>query len=232
MKPSVALLFSIFSLPAFTGDLGDVQTSPYNKTYALIGGGYYSSNYETNYTSYFLGTLTEKQTFNDENNSGYGQIGLGASARVGSLEFDHQLVLAKLGSSVNFISTASTPGKWTISQDFDFGYDWMPKINLIKKLTGYGILGVHYARFHYVKIPLNQTVTMFDHTKNQIGFNLGVGLFYNLCPSLDVGVKYQHWQYSSTKFHGINSARTTIDDENYTPTFNLIGAEVRYTFVG
>lgn len=232
MKPSAVLLFSIVSLPAFAGDLGGVQISPDNTTYALIGGGYYSSNYLANYTNYFLGALTAKKTFNDTNNSGYGQIGLGATARVGSLEFDHQLVIAKLGASADFISQISSLGKWSWSQDFDFGYDWMPKINLVKKFTAYGILGVHYARFDYVKIPLNPTSTMFDHKKNQIGFNLGAGLFYALCPSLDVGVKYQHWQYNSIQFSGLNPSMTMIDVENITPTFNLVGAEVRYTFVG
>ena len=61
------------------------------------------------------------------------QTGLGASANIGSLKFDHQLVLAKLASSVNFISEISSLGKWSWSQDFDFGYDWMPKIGLVKK---------------------------------------------------------------------------------------------------
>jgi len=227
MKISAVLLLSIASLPTFAGSMGEENISPFNTTYVLIGGGYYGSDYQANYTNYFLGALTAKQSFNDSNDGGYGQIGLGATAHIGSLAFNHQLVLAKLGDSVKF-KTGSSNWRW--SQNVDVGYDWMPKINIAEKLTGYGILGVHYARFTYQKITSSQTSTRFNNYKDQIGFNLGAGLFYTIYPQLDLGVKYQHWQYGSTQVSGIDLASTSIDVQDLKPAFNLIGAELRYTF--
>jgi len=156
---------------------------------------------------------------------------LGSSAHIGSLAFDHQLSVAKLGDSVRFKTGRSNISNWRLTQNVDFGYDWMPKLNVLDKLTAYGILGAHYARFMYQKTTLSQTSTRFNNHKDQIGFNLGAGLFYALCPQLDVGVKYQHWQYGSTQVSGVNLAATSIDVEDIKPAFNLIGAELRYTFV-
>tara|TARA_R110000868_G_scaffold115947_1_gene309275 strand:- start:286 stop:975 length:690 start_codon:yes stop_codon:yes gene_type:complete len=227
MKKSFALLCSIASLSAFAGGMGDVDLAQKNTTYALIGGGYYGSNFQANYTGYLFDDLFEKKSFNDTNNSGYGQIGLGATAHIGSLEFDHQLVLSKLGESVKFQTGSSN---WRFSQNIDFGYDWMPKVNLLDKLTGYGILGVHYARFTYQKTTSSQTATRFNNYKDQVGFNLGAGLFYAIYHHFDLGVKYQHWQYGSAQVSGMNLISSLIDVQDIKPAFNLIGAELRYTF--
>lgn len=230
MKWSSALLLCITPLSVFSGSVGEVDIPTTNTTYAFIGGGYYGSDYQSNYTNYFLGALTRKQSFNDTNNSGYGQIGLGVTSHIGSFVFDQQLSLAKLGDSVTFQTGNSNISHWKYSQNIDFGYDWMPKINVYEKLTAYGMLGVHYARFTYQKSTSSETSTRFNNYKDQIGFNLGAGLFYSLCPNLDLGVKYQHWQYSSTQVSGINLASTSIDIQDIKPAFNLIGAELRYRF--
>lgn len=225
MKFYAPLLLSIIAAPTFAGGMGDAQSSPPNRTYVSIGGGYYGSNYQENYTNYSSGVLSKQESFNGSNTSGYGQVGLGASARIGSLSFDHQLSIAKLGDAVSFNTPQST---WRFSQNVDFGYDFMPKINMLQKISGYGLLGAHYARFTYQKKTSSPTSTSFNTYKDQIGFNLGAGLNYHINAKVDLGIKYQHWQYASTQVNGKNPASTSIDIEQLRPSYNLIGLELRY----
>jgi len=46
--------------------------------------------------------------------------------------------------------------------------------------------------------------------------------------NVDVGIKYQHWQYASVQVNGANPTSTLIDIEHLTPSYNLIGLELRY----
>lgn len=224
MKASIALLVSITALPVFAGEMAGAHASPHT-TYVAIGGGYYGSNDQANYTNYTLGSLTAQQSFNDTNTSGYGQLGLGSSAQLGGFEFDHQLSIGKLGDAITFTTPDSN---WRFSQNVDFGYDFMPKINMHPKISAFGILGVHYARFTYKKSSSAPTATIFNDYKDQIGFNLGAGINYQFNDNVVIGIKYQHWQYGSTQVNGINSASTSIDIEQFVPAFNLIGAELHY----
>ena len=225
MKNLIILLSTLTACPALAGAMADTQTSTPNRTYVAVGGGYYSSNYQADYTHYTQGVLTSKESFNDAASNGYGQIGLGSRAHFGMLAFDHQLVISKLGGSESF----TTPGSnWHFSQNVDFGYDWMPSIPLLEKLEGVGMLGVHYARFTYQKKSSSLTAVTFNNYKDQIGFNLGAGLNYHLNEALDLGVKYQHWQYSSTQVSGINATATSIDVQQIGPSFNLVGLELHY----
>lgn len=227
MKTSIALLCSVIATPIFAGSMGDVSSSMANSTYVSIGGGYYGADYRSNYTNYTLGALTTEQSFNDTNTNGYGQLGLGASAQIGSWVFDHQVSIAKLGGSDKFTTGSSN---WSHTQNVDFGYDLMPKMSLLEKINAYGILGAHYARFTNKKIPfvVSSTPTEFNNYNDQVGFNLGAGLSYQVNPNVLVGIKYQHLQYQSFQINGANPALTVIDIQQITPSYNLIGAELRY----
>jgi opacity protein-like surface antigen len=222
-------VFSILSLaaffPAFAGGMGSQETSM-GTTYLFIGGGYYTGQYQSNYTNYFGGALTTQQSFNNSiSNNGYGQIGLGTGAKIGSFLFDHQFAIGKLGGSDTFNALNSN---WYYKQTIDYGYDFMPKVSLWDSLNAYGILGAHYARFTYQKNPFPASATTFNNGKDQIGFNLGAGFNYRITPNFAVGIKYQHWQYGSIQINGANPAATSIDIENIIPAFNLAGIELRY----
>ncbi len=208
--------------------------NPLDSTYVSVGGGYYRSNYQSDFTNYYLNTLVEKQSFNSINNNGYGQIGIGTSANIGTLKFNHQLILSKLFNAVKF-NTANS--NWEFNQNFDFGYDWMPKFKLLHDLTAYGLLGVHYANFIYIKNSSLPSSTTFNSNEYQVGFDLGAGLYYKVTSYLEIGLKYQHISYSAANTSGqsistgsINNVYlpTTIHTQNVTPSFNLIGAELRY----
>lgn len=225
MKKILSLLFTVAVLPAFAGEMGSQETS-LGKSYVMIGGGYYSGDYQSNYTNTASG-ISLQQTFNNKMSNGYGQIGLGTGAQIGSFIFDHQVSVGKLGSSETFDTADS---HYSYNQNFDFGYDLMPKMNLLQSVNAYGILGVHYARFLYKKTPFNylEGTSAFNNQKDQLGFNLGVGLTYQVTSNFVAGVKYQHWQYQSTQIHAINGDSTVVDIEDVTPVFNLVGVELRY----
>ncbi len=226
MKTSIAVILSVVACPVFSGGMGDVSSET-NSTYVAVSGGYYGANYRSNYTSYDSGILSTQQSFNDTNTNGYGQLGLGASAQLGSLAFDHQISIAKLGGADKFAVGSSN---WSHSQNVDFGYDFMPKLNLIQKISAYGILGAHYARFTNKSIPYASStgLTEFNNYNDQIGFSLGAGLNYQVKSNIVVGIKYQHLQYQSFQINGANPALTSIDIQQIAPSYNLVGAELRY----
>lgn len=229
LKKIKLTLLLLTSLPIFAN-----TNNLFDSTYVSIGGGYYKSNYQSDFTNYYLNTLVEKQSFNNMNNDGYGQIGIGTNSKIGTLQFDHQLTLSKLFNSM-ILNTANS--EWEFYQNFDFGYDWMPKFTLKNNLTAYGILGVHYANFAYIKNSPQPGSTTFNANDYQVGFDLGAGLYYKLTSYLDIGLKYQHISYASEETSGQSISKgtvnnvylpTTIHLQNVTPSFNLIGAEVRY----
>jgi opacity protein-like surface antigen len=225
MKIRIApLLFAATALPVFAGQMGPVETSM-GQTYIMIGGGYYAGQYQSNFTRHDSGILTIQQSFDDAHSSGYGQLGLGTNADFGPFMFDHQISVNKLWGTESF-STASS--LYEYKQTVDFGYDFMPKMKLFQSLSAYGILGAHYARFHYSKATDVAAATSFDANKDQLGINLGAGLNYQINANFAVGVKYQHWQYQETQVQGTNALVTQVDRENITPTFNLVGVELRY----
>ncbi|MDF1645561.1 MAG: hypothetical protein P1U61_01080 [Legionellaceae bacterium] len=104
----------------------------------------------------------------------------------------------------------------------------MPKMDILEKLSAYGILGVHYARFKYEKNPLTPLGIVFNNIKDQIGFNLGAGFYYLINSNIMVGVKYQHLQYNHVNIRGSSTAEHGIDVEQFTPAFNLVGADLRF----
>lgn len=213
----------------FAGDLGNISSVPAHHPYIAVTGGGYFDLYQANYTQYTLGNLIQLASFNDSSNNGFGQIALGTDAEWGTLIFDHQLMVSKL-SGTEFVPVGSD--KYSFSQKIDFGYDFMPKINLIvPQLDAYGILGVHYGQFSYKKTTTDPVGVTFDNTKNQVGFGLGAGLRYQFLAQVSVGVKYQYLQYGVANVYGTNIINTTNEIENFTPSFNLIGLEVRYSFV-
>lgn len=228
-KKIILTLLLLNSLPIFAN-----TSTLFESSYISIGGGYYKSNYQSDFTNYYLNTLVEKQSFNNANNDGYGQIGIGTSSRIGTFKFNHQLTLSKL---FNGITLNTTNSDWEFYQNFDFGYDWMPKYNLNKNLTAYGLLGVHYANFSYIKNSSQPSSTTFNANDYQVGFDLGAGLYYKLASYLEIGVKYQLITYAATNTSGQSISKGTINNvylpttihlQNVTPSFNLIGAELRY----
>jgi len=213
-----------FTQLASAGTMGNESTPP-PVNYISIGGGYYSGNYQSDYTDYHDGVLFEKNSFNDANQSGYLQLAFGREASIGRLLFDHQVVLGKLFGNESF-TTGST--KWLYTQHVDFGYDWMPKVGFFQKFTGYGILGAHYARFLYQKTPRLPIFTSFNNYADQIGFNLGCGLNYQISPQFLIGFKFQHLQYSVAQINGTNLTHDVNTIERISPAFNLGGIELRY----
>jgi opacity protein-like surface antigen len=225
MKVIYSLLLAAVALPAVGGTMGPQASQDLGSTYIMIGGGYANADYQSNFTGYTSGALTGQGSFNDVYQNGYGQIGIGADARWGTLNFDHQVVAGKLGGTESFTTRSSL---FQFRQNVDFGYDVMPKMNLMSSLNAFGILGVHYGRFSYLKTPIVTGESNFNAQRDQIGFNLGAGLEYRVTPNFGVGVKYQHWQYKSTTVSGSDLAGSDIDVENITPAFNLAGVELRY----
>jgi opacity protein-like surface antigen len=223
MKKSCALLLFLITPTAFAGQMGEISTP--NTSYIFINGGYYGSMYQKLDADYEDGLLETMTASDAAHSDGYGQIGIGTESRINQFVFDQQLSVLKLGGSNVFTSPHSSN---KFKQNIDFGYDFMPKIALFKQLNAYGLLGVHYAQFKYEKKPLNGTGVYFNHLKDQIGFNLGAGFNYQMNPNFILGVKYQHLQYNRAKVYGSSAANTAIDAEQFTPAFNLVGAELRY----
>jgi opacity protein-like surface antigen len=209
----------------FAGQMGAVATEPHQPTYVFIGGGYYSSMYQKVDADYSNGGLDSMTAYDLSNSYGYGQLGVGTQSRIDRFVFDHQLSVSKLGDAEAFISARSTN---KLRQRIDFGYDFMPKMTLVDQLSAYGILGAHYARFSYQKKPLESGGVVFDNQKEQLGFDLGAGFYYEINSNFTLGVKYQHLQYSTVKIRGTNAAETIVDVESFTPAFNLIGVDLRY----
>ena len=82
---------------------------------------------------------------------------------------------------------------------------------------------------HVLQIRASPTgLTEFNNYNDQIGFNLGAGLNYQVKSNIVVGIKYQHLQYQNFQINGANPALTSIDIQQITPSFNLVGAELRY----
>jgi|GEM_PF-1243250 len=234
MKKILSILLGVASCNLYAGTMGDAAPAP--KFYTLVDVGYYGSNYQSNF---FISDAAVPpqlvQSFNNSNSDAYVQIGIGTESRIGTLLFDHQLVLSKLGGSVMFKTTdlstiPSVISTWYMKQNIDFGYDWMPKIHLPKSLVGQGILGVHYARFTYQKLNNSTTAVRFNNYNDQIGFNLGAALFYPIFTNWQLGVKYQHWEYSKATISGVNLAQTVTESQTVRPTFNMVGGELRWQF--
>ena len=229
MKKKLSLLscglFTSFSVLA--GQMGPISTDEQHTTYVAITGGNYSSLYQANYTESTNGITTTRESFNDTNNNGFGQIAIGTAARFGTFKFDQQVVASVLGGNLTFNTLTS---QYTFKQQVDFGYDIMPNlnVNLIPKLDAYGILGVHYGHFMYKKTSSFATSETFNVSRNQVGFDLGVGLGYAINDTLSLGLKYQYLQYSSTNVYGTNSTVTANEIEQIPPSFNLVGLELRY----
>lgn len=227
MKKTLCLLScSIFAFSAFAGEMGPMNTSK-SSTYIAIAGGDYSSQYQANYTRSVLGETLTRQSFNDTNNNGFGQIAIGTNAHIGTFNFDHQLVASVLGGGLSFNTGSS---EYTFKQQVDFGYDVMPKLNItpIPALDLIAVLGVHYGKFIYQKTSATLTSETYNVSRNQIGFNLGAGLNYAINTHLTAGVKYQHWQYGSTDVYGTNALGTANEIEHIPASFNLVGIELRY----
>lgn len=217
---------------SYAGEMGAVATTPLTNYFA-VSGGYFSSDYLAQYFTYPSSGNTERKTFNNVSNGGYGQLSLGRMDHIGSLNFDHQVVVSKLWGNETFATAWETHvSNWTFHQAVDFGYDWMPKISFFQRLEGLAILGVHYGFFNYKKLPADPaaTVTNFNHNVDQIGFNLGAGINYQINSQIVVGVKYQHWQYNQATIHATNDSGTFSLTEQLTPVFNMVGAEIRYYF--
>ncbi|MCH9755595.1 MAG: outer membrane beta-barrel protein [Gammaproteobacteria bacterium] len=225
MKKSFCLLWALAASPVFAGQMGDIPPPLQHSTYVFIGGGYYSGMYQKLDADYEDGALESMGTFDLNTSNGYGQIGIGTGSRIDRFIFDHQISVIKLGGSNMFYSPHSTN---KLKQNIDFGYDFMPKMDILEKLYAYGILGVHYAQFKYEKNPLIAPGIVFNNLKEQIGFNLGVGLNYQISPHFVLGVKYQHLQYNAVKIRGSSNAEHEIDAEQFKPAFNLVGADLRY----
>lgn len=228
MKNTLPVLYCSIavSFSAFAGEIGPIATAN-DSTYISITGGDYSSQYQANYTKSVSGVTTRRESFNDTNNNGFGQIAVGTSAQIGTFKFDHQAVASVLGGGLSF-NTASS--KYTFKQQVDFGYDFMPKLNMniVPKLDMYGILGVHYGHFVYLKSSSSVTSETYDVSRNQVGFNLGVGLSYLINAHLAAGIKYQYWQYGATDVYGTNALGTSNEIEHIPASFNLVGLELRY----
>lgn len=231
MKHLLLVLFFYMTkvLPVFSGDIGsNAVLTPFSTTYLSIGGGLLQGGYQSNYTNYLNGILAIQQSYNDKQSSGYAEISLGVPEQIGSFVFDHQFSLIKLGGSRAFTSPDSS---WLFKQDIDLGYDWLLKFSIQQGLSAYGILGVQVGRFKYSKIPypaFTFSATNFNNHKDQIGFNLGLGMMYQINSHVIAGIKYQHLEYASAQVEGTNAEMTSIDIEHITPVFNLVGAELRY----
>lgn len=229
MKRQLSLLTysCLFAAPVFSGAMADATSTTSPATYFSIGGGYYVSQYQANYTSYTSGVLNQQASFDNTNNNSYGQLAIGANSHISGLEFAHQLVVSKLAKSFVLSTGSST---YQFKQNADFGYDLMPKIKIINNLNAYGILGAHYGFFNYSHTSISASSPLFNINKNQFGFNLGVGLNYRINPAFAVGLKYQHLQYNSVNVEATNNTYTSIEVEHLTPSYDLVGLEIRYYF--
>lgn len=194
--------------------------------YIFAGGGYYGGIYQKLDLDYDDGLLETMTSSDAAHSDGYGQIGIGAGRSIDKFVFDHQLSVLKLGGA-NLFNSPHSHNKF--QQQIDFGYDFMPKIDLVEKLSAYGILGVHYARFKYEKNPLaGSTGVTFNHLKDQIGFNLGAGFNYQINNDFVLAIKYQHLQYARVSVYASTPTGSVIDAEQFKPAYNLIGADLRY----
>ncbi|MDF1645560.1 MAG: hypothetical protein P1U61_01075 [Legionellaceae bacterium] len=97
----------VITTPAFSGSMGEVNTTPQHPTYAFIGGGYYSGIYQKLDEDFENGTLESMATYDLKTSNGYGQIGIGTQSRIDKFVFDHQLSVLKLGGSNTFTSPRS-----------------------------------------------------------------------------------------------------------------------------
>lgn len=223
MKKQGCLLGMLLPLTVVAGQMGP-EPSP-NKSYAFIAGGYYSGLYQKVDTDYDDAVLESMTSADTSHSDGYGQVGVGMATQIDKFVFDHQLSILKLGGTNRFTSPHSTNA---LKQNIDFGYDFLPKIDLFKQFYGFGILGVHYGRFQYEKEPRLGPGVAFNIRKDQIGFDLGAGINYQINEHFTIGAKYQHLQYKSIKVSGTSSASNEIDAEQFTPAFNLVGGLLRY----
>ena len=221
-------IFATSSL--FAGEMGPAHTEALS-TYISVTGGYYESQYQANYTPSLAGITLIRESFNNSYNNGFGQIAIGTGASIGSFHFDHQVITSVLGNRLSLNATNNST--YTFKQQVDFGYDVMPKFNLKKmpRLDLYGILGAHYGLFSYKNTAPSTLIDTYNVSRNQIGFNLGVGLSYAINNTLAVGAKYQHLQYGSTDVYGANAVGTGNEIQTISPSFNLFGIELRF-FIG
>jgi len=224
LRVSSTVLCYVLSFSAYSGTTGAIVTSE-PKNFISVSGGYYGSNYQANQTRYVSGILNEQNSFNNNNSSAYGQLALGTGNHLGGLFFDHQLVISKLNSGKSFFTANS---KYSFSQNFDFGYDWMPRISVFQRVEAFAILGLHYARFHFTKYPINLASVQFDVYNDKFGFNLGGGLNYRINSNFSLGIKYQYWQYQVAQMSGYNPYSSRISNQRISPSFNLVGLELRY----
>lgn len=225
MKQAIVFSLLLSASPTFAGQMGEPNKDTSYPSYAFIGGGYYNGLYQKIDTDFENGALDTMSAYDLRTSNGYTQIGLGTRSHINTFRFDHQVSVIKLWGDNFFYSPHSTN---RLRQNIDFGYDFMPLMNIIQPLYAYGLLGVHYAQFKYQKNPLVTPGITFNHAKDQIGFNLGAGLNYALTPNVVIGVKYQHLQYNSTKVQASSNAEHAIDAETFTPAFNLVGADLRF----
>ena len=214
------------SASLFAGDMAEAQSpDEHRNTYVFINGGYYKGLYQTNFTRYSRGVLTSLESFDDPHSDGYGQLGLGRAASIGWFAFDHQLSVGRLFGTRSFRAGTSN---FNFKQEIDFGYDFMPKISVFQSLIAYGIVGAHYGRFTYQKIPSLTTATYFHSNNNELGFNLGAGVNYEFNTCFSLGIQYQHWQYGSTQVFALNTLSERNEIQRFEPSFDLVGVNLRY----
>ncbi len=77
---------------------------------------------------YDRGALGSMETYDLNTSNGYGQIGIGTRSHIDTFIFDHQVSVIKLGSTKTFYSPRSAN---KLKQNIDFGYDFMPKMDLV-----------------------------------------------------------------------------------------------------
>ncbi|MFZ4076890.1 MAG: hypothetical protein ACOYKA_02795 [Legionellaceae bacterium] len=231
MKGLIKLLPWMVVLPTFAMGMQDKDVAIDLKNFVALSGGYYNSNYQRTTTDYQLGLLDGIATDNHSNDSGYLQLALGRTDHIDGLSFAHQIVVSKLFHEEIFTRTTCN---WFYRQNVDFGYDWMPSINLFERwgLGSYGILGAHYARFVYEKIPFvsSSSISTINTYQDQLGFNLGAGVNYRLNDKFLLGLKYQHLQYASVQNSGVAPLGDQVNLERISPAFNLVGLELRYLY--
>ena len=69
MKRQLSLLTYgfLFAAPVFSGAMADAKSTTSPATYLSIGGGYYVSQYQANYTNYTNGVLNQQASFDNTN---------------------------------------------------------------------------------------------------------------------------------------------------------------------
>lgn len=221
---NISLLFLALSisLPSFSGKMEEARP---NHGYVFVSGGIYDGDFESDFIRHENGVLTERSSFNNQYDNGYGQIGLGYTAMIDTFIFNNEISLSKFFDSFQ-LKTSSN--RWRFNQRVDVGYDVLPVIPLLPRLNAFALIGGHYGSFTYRRDGRDGTI--FNIVRNQLGLALGAGLRFKVSDALSLGLKYQHLQYAAIDASGISAGGTRADNNRIKPAFNVYAAQIVYAF--